>query len=90
MKDLYQFPKKTDLLEIDLDSYINLNQKFTQTFTTFHETLNCFEKEVNEKFSIKNFEWFSLKTLELLPFTSGHRKILQLIKTRYHYENLSH
>lgn len=79
MQDLYQFPKIEELTE-EKDLFLALNKKFTQTFTRYHETLNLFKKDVKEKIFFKNCEWISFKQLEHLPFTSGHRKILKLIK----------
>jgi A/G-specific adenine glycosylase len=79
MKDLYQFPKVNEVNE-NKDLFTPINKKFYQTFTHFHETLTPFVQDVKDKFFLNNCEWFSYKELEHLPFTSGHRKILKLIK----------
>ncbi len=49
------------------------------SFTRYQVLLEVFHLRVDQKMSIKDFEWRSLGDLHKLPFSSGHRRILQAL-----------
>jgi len=56
-------------------SFDPINQSFTKYRVKLHPHLFY----INQKPSIKNYEWHSLASIKTLPFSSGHKKIIDLM-----------
>lgn len=87
MADLYEFPyishqrgaiisRFTELLELSLD-YLQSLPEQDHTFTRFRVKL--FPHLMRTDYFHPNHEWKTQKEIESLPFSSGHRKILNTL-----------
>lgn len=81
MADLYEFPYWENTMAIE-----ELGLKLTfirelpiqkHSFTRFQAELIPSLWEAKEKLPVNRFEWVSIDNLSKLPFSSGHRRILQ-------------
>ena len=84
MAGLYEFPyfEEGSLEEhfANLEVKATLIQRFPivkQTFTRYRATLYPALYRVKKKGNPLEYEWISMKNLSKLPFSSGHRKILE-------------
>jgi len=91
MKDLYEFPHENEI-QIPTDYLISEQplQQIKRTFTRFIETLYPTVKKIHTQIYIENLEWVDFYTLQVLPFSSGHRKIKELILAKAKSENSSY
>ena len=54
-------------------------------FTRYDVTLYPFLYKVDEKKSVDGFEWKRIGDLSSLPFSSGHRRILEILKDHAYF-----
>lgn len=88
MADLYEFPYFSD--ERALKNFFPFEMinkgsftKVMHSFTRYRAHLFPSLWEAKEKKEISGFRWISLSSLPTLPFSSGHRRILQQLMERY-------
>lgn len=80
MKDLCEFPK----LQL-LDSYGLTKEdgkslgKVKASYTVFEETMLPFIFELNDRIDLPGFFWVSFENLERFSFSSGHKKIKNMV-----------
>lgn len=92
MSDLYEFPyfelssasitpkemvEKTENFISTKVHFKHLLPKVSHSFTRYQVSLLPFLLEVEQKVAIEGYVWVDEKVLETLPFSSGHRRILQ-------------
>ena len=91
MKDLYEFPfwgientpsheRVKDRIFESLGLSVVKDQTFPrvqQSFTKYRVDLYPFSFQTSQRTNVENFEWISLKKIQRLSFSSGHRKILK-------------
>jgi A/G-specific adenine glycosylase len=86
MSGLYEFPY-TSLREefnIGLELIkIRILPLVKHSFTRYNVALYPTVYKTQEKRTIDGFEWKSWRELALLPFSSGHRRILEALKNEY-------
>ncbi len=86
MQDLYEFPwveKRGSQFEwgplkIDLNQY-PLKNEIKHSFTRYEATLFAYEIRVRKTFSIEGYSWIEKSKIRELPFSSGHRKLLEKV-----------
>lgn len=86
MADLYEFPYFEGLdcpLPQHLHALWGLNTTFVRSlpfvrhsFTRYHAHLFPIHLRASERKEIKDFEWVHLDKIDRLPFSSGHRRVL--------------
>lgn len=88
MAGLYEFPYLPYAEKVDIEKlvYEKFNllaalqkcyDEITHHFTKYRSTLYPYYLKVLEKKSIDGFQWIQREDLKNLPFSSGHRKVLQ-------------
>lgn len=84
MADLYEFPFRESEAEsppfdLDLERVVSLNSQ-KHHFTRFKVTLYPTLFRAGQKKELKGYLWVPFEQLQRLPFSAGHRKILQNLK----------
>lgn len=81
MADLYEFPyweNECRAEELGLELVFSKKlKKVKHSFTRFRSELFPILWEAKEMRPIRGFEWVSLKEIAKIPFSSGHRRIMQ-------------
>jgi A/G-specific adenine glycosylase len=85
MAGLYEFPYTSqESVSIDLPMKKLKDLPLVKHgFTRYDVTLYPAIYEAQDKNMVDGFEWKKWEDLELLPFSSGHRRILELLKNEY-------
>ncbi|MBS0651098.1 MAG: A/G-specific adenine glycosylase [Verrucomicrobia bacterium] len=94
MADLYEFPylegEEPSLLGNLLACQFKLAAKFVaelpsvqHSFTRYRATLYPSAWKVSERVEVAGYEWIRFSDLDQLPFSSGHRKIINSVKERH-------
>lgn len=87
MAGLYEFPyfekneeafsEQLKSLNIEEFSLLSTLDQVRHSFTRYLAHLFPFVIECKQEIEVKGYQWFPLKDLSKLPFSSGHRKILE-------------
>ena len=83
MADLYEFPyfdREEELKTLRVP--MKLLKRFpavTHSFTRYQATLYPTVWKADKRPDVQGFSWVSLKEIDQLPFSSGHRKILKIL-----------
>ncbi len=94
MADLYEFPylegEDRLLLRSLLEDTFKLIASFIEeltsvehSFTRYRATLYPSAWEVSERTEVDGYEWIKISDLDQIPFSSGHRKIINSLKRRH-------
>jgi len=91
MKDLYEFPKQDEIINQNLfDDETIILKPIKRHYTRFCETLYPKFFKSNDEFLICEGIWIDKNKLQDLPFSSGHRKIKEIILKNFTNENSSY
>jgi A/G-specific adenine glycosylase len=78
MADLFEFPLTEEVQALHLKSLKTL-PPLTHSYTRYRATLFPEIFEIEGKVQIELCEWVPLRSVHLLPFSSGHKKILSFL-----------
>ena len=76
MADLFEFPLLEDVSHLPLEKQKD-NPPVEHSYTHYRATLFSTLFSVKNKQPVANLQWVPLRHLPLLPFSSGHRKLLK-------------